>query len=62
MRDDRRMFIPEPGPNSNDGFATFAAWLFGGVMTVALIDRGLTIAWHSVQAWWASAASFMGLS
>lgn len=52
MRDHRRVFIPDPDPKSSDGFATFAAWIIGGVMTVALIDRGMTIAWHVLSQRW----------
>ncbi len=45
MRDTRRVFIPDPGPQSSDGFWKIASWIFCGVMIIALLDRGLTVAW-----------------
>ena len=45
---------------SNDGFGRFAAWLFGGVMTLALLDRGMTMVWHTAYTGWGSALSALG--
>ena len=52
MRDDRRIFIPDPDPKSDDGYWKLAAWLFCGVMTVALLDRGATLAWQTAAGWY----------
>ncbi|AJD44152.1 hypothetical protein C9413_14205 [Rhizobium sp. SEMIA 4085] len=47
MQDDRRIFInSETDHKANEGFAKFGGTLFGVVMTIAVIDYGLTTAWN----------------
>jgi len=61
MRDDRRVPIQQEDPRANDGFGKFAAWMFWSIMTIALIDRGLTIAWEGLSGVWVSFLSQVGL-
>ncbi|MBP1848280.1 hypothetical protein J2046_006571 [Rhizobium petrolearium] len=59
MRDDRRLIVnQETDHKANDGFATFGALVFGGVMTIALIDYGLTAAWRWSVSMWDGILSF----
>ncbi|NLS07119.1 hypothetical protein HGP14_27860 [Rhizobium sp. P32RR-XVIII] len=60
MRDDRWMFIPDPDPKADAGYWSIASWVFACIMIVALVDRGLTIAWHAMQGWWDAAIAFWG--
>jgi hypothetical protein len=59
MRDHRNIVV-ETSSKSSDGFGKFGAWLFGGVMTIALLDRCLTLAWEHVIACLKSAAVLTG--
>lgn len=54
MRDERRIYISQDEKGSSNGFGHFGAWIFGGVMTIALIDRALTMAWAAVSGSWDS--------
>lgn len=51
MRDDRRIIIVEEDSKGNEGWATAFGVVFVIVMAIALIDRGLTIAWAIVTSW-----------
>ena len=62
MRDDRRIFIPDPDPKADKGFWTIACWVFLVIMALALVDRGLTIAWHAIVFWGLALAASIGLS
>jgi di/tricarboxylate transporter len=53
MRDDRRIIVnSETDHKANEGFAKFGGTLFGVVMTIALIDYGLTAAWRWIVSTW----------
>ncbi|WP_271894186.1 hypothetical protein [Candidatus Phyllobacterium onerii] len=51
MRDERRIIVVEEDHKSSDGVAGVFGVLFFVVMILALVDRGLTVAWATVSAW-----------
>lgn len=51
MRDERRIIVVEEDSRRNDGVAGVFGTIFFVVMVLALLDRGLTVAWETVSAW-----------
>lgn len=51
MCDDRRIIVVEQDRKSTEGWAKVFGMLFLVVMSFALVDRGLTVAWATVSAW-----------
>jgi hypothetical protein len=51
MRDERRIIIVEEDSKSSEGWAKVSSTVFVVVMAIALIDRGLTMAWATVVGW-----------
>ncbi len=50
MRDERRIIVVAEDTKSNEGLAKAFGIVFVVVMGIALIDRGLTMAWATVVA------------
>ncbi|MBB3236987.1 hypothetical protein [Phyllobacterium endophyticum] len=51
MRDERRIIVVEEDRKSSEGVAGVCGVLFFAMMVFALVDRGLTLAWRTVSAW-----------
>jgi hypothetical protein len=51
MRDERRIIVVEEDSKKNEGLADVSAIVIFVVMVVAMVDRGLTLAWAAVSAW-----------
>lgn len=51
MRDDRRIIVVEEDTKRSDGVAGVFGTIFFLVMALALVDRGLTVAWATVSSW-----------
>lgn len=55
MRDERRIIVVEEDSKKNEGLAHVSAIVIFVVifvvMVVAVVDRGLTLAWATVSAW-----------
>lgn len=51
MRDERRLILVEEDRKSNEGWAKVFGTIFLVVMVLALVDRGVTVAWATVTAW-----------
>jgi len=51
MRDERRIIVVEEDRKSSEGWAKIFGTTFLIVMALALVDRGLTVAWATVSAW-----------
>jgi hypothetical protein len=51
MRDDRRFIVVDEDSKRSDNVAGVFGTIFFVVMALALVDRGLTVAWATVAAW-----------
>ena len=51
MRDERRIIVVEEERRRGDGVAGVFGVIIFVLMVIALIDRGLTVAWATVSAW-----------
>ncbi|WP_158693494.1 hypothetical protein [Neorhizobium alkalisoli] len=51
MRDERRIIVVEEENKRSDGVAGVFGVLIFVLMLIALVDRGLTLAWATVSAW-----------
>lgn len=51
MCDERRIIVVEEDTKNHDGLAKAFGIVFVVVMVVAVIDRGLTMAWATVVGW-----------
>lgn len=51
MRDERRIVVVEEDHKRSDGVAGVFGILIFVLMLIALVDRGLTVAWEAVLAW-----------
>lgn len=51
MHDERRITVVEEDTNTSSGVAGVCGTIFFVVMALALLDRGLTVAWSTVAAW-----------
>ncbi|WP_156468034.1 hypothetical protein [Rhizobium sp. Leaf371] len=51
MRDDRRIVVVEEDRKTGAGWAKLFGTVFLVVMTLAVVDRGLTVAWVTVTTW-----------
>lgn len=51
MRDERRIIVVEEERKRGDGVAGVFGVIIFVLMVIALVDRGLTLAWATVSAW-----------
>ncbi|NTB87678.1 hypothetical protein [Agrobacterium tumefaciens] len=51
MRDERRIIVVDEDRKRRDGVAGVFGVIIFVLMLIALIDRGLTVAWATVSAW-----------